>query len=188
MSERTKESQKQENQKVKNQKSESQSNAVCTKTKEADAQQLEYQQLEHQQLEEQALAHQQSEEQMLEYQPSSRFLIAGYDSDRQRQMELLYEILGPVFFGEKRAETEQELEQYFRQNYSIDVKHDFYEGDEHYDEYLEAQQAIAEGMSIYGGSIAFEDSALAKLADRIWQDMEKQENGGFRRINTALEE
>lgn len=163
MSERTKESQKQENQKVKNQKSESQSNAVCTKTKEADAQQL-------------------------EYQPSSRFLIAGYDSDRQRQMELLYEILGPVFFGEKRAETEQELEQYFRQNYSIDVKHDFYEGDEHYDEYLEAQQAIAEGMSIYGGSIAFEDSALAKLADRIWQDMEKQENGGFRRINTALEE
>lgn len=163
MSERTKESRKQENQKVKNQKSESQSNAVCTKTKEADAQQL-------------------------EYQPSSRFLIAGYDSDRQRQMELLYEILGPVFFGEKRAETEQELEQYFRQNYSIDVKHDFYEGDEHYDEYLEAQQAIAEGMSIYGGSIAFEDSALAKLADRIWQDMEKQENGGFRRINTALEE
>lgn len=163
MSERTKESQKQENQKVKNQKSESQSNAVCTKTKEADTQQL-------------------------EYQPSSRFLIAGYDSDRQRQMELLYEILGPVFFGEKRAETEQELEQYFRQNYSIDVKHDFYEGDEHYDEYLEAQQAIAEGMSIYGGSIAFEDSALAKLADRIWRDMEKQENGGFRRINTALEE
>lgn len=163
MSERTKESQKQENQKVKNQKSESQSNAVCTKTKEADTQQL-------------------------EYQPSSRFLIAGYDSDRQRQMELLYEILGPVFFGEKRAETEQELEQYFRQNYSIDVKHDFYEGDEHYDEYLEAQQAIAEGMSIYGGSIAFEDSALAKLADRIWRDMEKQENGRFRRINTALEE
>lgn len=163
MSERTKESQKQENQKVKNQKSESQSNAVCTKTKEADAQQL-------------------------EYQPSSRFLIAGYDSGRQRQMELLYEILGPVFFGEKRAETEQELDQYFRQNYSIDVKHDFYEGDEHYDEYLEAQQAIAEGMSIYGGSIAFEDSALAKLADRIWQNMEKQENGGFRRINTALEE
>ncbi len=163
MSERTKESQKQENQKVKNQKSESQSNAVCTKTKEADTQQL-------------------------EYQPSSRFLIAGYDSDRQRQMELLYEILGPVFFGEKRAETEQELEQYFRQNYSIDVKHDFYEGDEHYDEYLEAQQAIAEGMSIYGGSIAFEDSALAKLADRIWRDMEKKENGGFRRINTALEE
>lgn len=163
MSERTKESQKQENQKVKNQKSESQSNAVCTKTKEADAQQL-------------------------EYQPSSRFLIAGYDSDRQRQMELLYEILGPVFFGEKRAETEQELDQYFRQNYSIDVKHDFYEGDEHYDEYLEAQQAIAEGMSIYGGSIAFEDSALAKLADRIWRDMEKKENGGFRRINTALEE
>lgn len=120
--------------------------------------------------------------------PSSQFLIARYDSGRQRQMELLYEILGPVFFGEKRAETEQELEQYFRQNYSIDVKHDFYEGDEHYDEYLEAQQAIAEGMSIYGGSIAFEDSALAKLADRIWRDMEKKENGGFRRINTALEE
>ena len=101
---------------------------------------------------------------------------------------MLCEVLGPVFFGEKRAETEQELEQYFIQNYSIDVKHDFYEGDEHYDEYIEAQQAIAEGMSIYGGSIAFEDSALAKLADRIWQDMEDREDGGFRRINTALEE
>ena len=126
--------------------------------------------------------------QQSEFQPSSRFLIARDESDRQRQMEVLCEVLGPVFFGEKRAETEQELEQYFIQNYSIDVKHDFYEGDEHYDEYIEAQQAIAEGMSIYGGSIAFEDSALAKLADRIWQDMEDREDGGFRRINTALEE
>ena len=40
------------------------------------------------------------------------------------------------------------------------------EGDEHYEEYLEAQQAIAEGMSIYGGEIAFDDSVLAELAEQ----------------------
>lgn len=163
MSERLKERKKNKEQKITGQRRQNQNNSVCTNIQETGMQQS-------------------------EFQPSSRFLIARDESDRQRQMEVLCEVLGPVFFGEKRAETEQELEQYFIQNYSIDVKHDFYEGDEHYDEYIEAQQAIAEGMSIYGGSIAFEDSALAKLADRIWQDMEDREDGGFRRINTALEE
>lgn len=120
--------------------------------------------------------------------PSSSFLIAQSDCARQRQMEFLYRELGPVFFGERRAATQQELEQLFWRCYSIDVKNDFYEGDEHYEEYLEAQQAIAEGMSIYGGSIAFADSALAQLAERLWRDWEKQDRRGFRRINTALEE
>ena len=70
----------------------------------------------------------------------------------------------------------------------IDVEHDFYEGDEHYEEYLEAQQAIAEGMSIYSGSIAFEENAMAEYAERLWEDMEQMDQKRFRRINTMLEE
>lgn len=85
----------------------------------------------------------------------SPYLIACDDRERERRKEWLYEILGPVFFGEKEAADAEELRQLFQEKYGIDVQHDFVEGDEHYDEYLEAQQAIAEGMSIYGGEISF---------------------------------
>ena len=119
--------------------------------------------------------------------PSSYFLLAEDEQTAQRQKDLLYEVLAPVFFGKKEAESEEELAAFFRERYGIDVRNDFYEGDEHYDEYLEAQQAIAEGMSIYGGKIAFEEGTLADLAEQIWEDME-EEDKGFRRINTMLEE
>ncbi len=118
----------------------------------------------------------------------SAFLVAQDEAVREQQKELLYEMLGPVFFGEKQADSEPELEQLFGDRYGIDVKHDFYEGDDHYEEYLEAQQAIAEGMSIYGGRIGFSDNALAELAEQLWESMEKKNGGRFRRINTMLEE
>ena len=120
--------------------------------------------------------------------PASRYLLAEDGQIEERQKELLYEVLGPVFFGKKEAESEEELAAFFREQYGIDVQNDFYEGDEHYEEYLEAQQAIAEGMSIYGGSIAFGDGTLAELAEQIWENMETEEESGFRRINTMLEE
>ncbi len=119
--------------------------------------------------------------------PSSGYLLAKDDRMVQRQKELLYEVLGPVFFGEKEAESEEELAAFFREQYGIDVRNDFYEGDEHYEEYREAQQAIAEGLSIYGGRISFGNETLADLAEQIWEDME-EDGGGFRRINTMLEE
>ena len=96
----------------------------------------------------------------------SPYLIACDEQERERRKEWLYEILGPVFFGEKEAADAEELKQMFQEKYGIDVQHDFVEGDEHYDEYLEAQQAIAEGMSIYGGEIGFGDSTLAELAEQ----------------------
>ncbi len=120
--------------------------------------------------------------------PTSRFLLAENEEAVKRQKELLYEVLGSVFFGKKEAGSEEELAAFFREQYGIDVRNDFYEGDEHYEEYREAQQAIAEGMSIYGGSIAFEEESLAELAEQIWKDMEEEEGKGFRRINTMLEE
>ena len=120
--------------------------------------------------------------------PASRFLLAENEEAVKRQKELLYEVLGSVFFGKKEAGSEEELAAFFREQYGIDVRNDFYEGDEHYEEYREAQQAIAEGMSIYGGSIAFEEESLAELAEQIWKDMEEEEGKGFRRINTMLEE
>ena len=118
--------------------------------------------------------------------PASAYLIATTDQEEQQQKELLYRVLGPVFFGKKKAENTEELASLFRLRYGIDVAHDFYEGDEHYEEFLEAQQAIAEGMTIYGGEIAFQECAMAELAEAIWKDLE--EKGGFRRINTMLEE
>lgn len=118
----------------------------------------------------------------------SPYLIACDEQERERRKEWLYEILGPVFFGEKEAADAEELRQLFQEKYGIDVQHDFVEGDEHYDEYLEAQQAIAEGMSIYGGEISFGDSTLAELAERVWACMEEKDRSGFRRINTMLEE
>ena len=119
---------------------------------------------------------------------SSSYLIACDETERERQKELLYKVMGPVFFGQKAAENDSELAELFRSRYGIDVQRDFYEGDEHYEEYLEAQQAIAEGMSIYGGEIAFDDSVLAELAERVWDIMEEKDRQGFRRINTMLEE
>ena len=120
--------------------------------------------------------------------PSSTYLIARNDQLAERQKELLCEVLGPVFFGVKEAGSEEELAAFFRDQYGIDVYDDFYEGDEHYEEYQEARQAIAEGMSIYGGRIAFEDGTLAALAEQLWTDMEESRGYGFRRINTMLEE
>lgn len=119
---------------------------------------------------------------------SSKYLIARDELQEERRKELLYRILGPVFFGKKEAESWQELVELFRRRYGIDVEHDFFEGDEHYEEYMEARQAIAEGMSIYSGSIAFEDSILAEYAERLWEDLEQMDKGRFRRINTMLEE
>lgn len=120
--------------------------------------------------------------------PSSYYLIARKDSTQEYQKELLYRVLGPVFFGEKAAGNLEELIEFFRERYGIDVREDFCEGDEHYEEYQEAQQAIAEGMSIYGGSIVFEETVLAEMAESVWAKMEKEKEARFRRINTMLEE
>jgi hypothetical protein len=119
---------------------------------------------------------------------SSNYLIARDEKEEERRKELLYQVLGPVFFGKKEAESWQELITLFQRCYGIDVEHDFYEGDDHYEEYLEARQAIADGMGIYSGSIAFEENTLAEYAEKLWDNMEKIEKGKFRRINTMLEE
>ena len=118
----------------------------------------------------------------------SGYLIARDGKLETYQKELLYELLGPVFFGKKEAETEEELASFFRSHYGIDVYGDFCEGDEHYEDYQEAQQAIAEGLTVYGGSIDFAETALADLAEQLWGRMESQEKKSFRRINTLLEE
>lgn len=121
-------------------------------------------------------------------QPVSEYLIACRESTKEEQKELLYRILGPVFFGKKAARTDAELIRLFQEKYGIDVVNDFYEGDDHYEEYLEAQNAIAEGYSIYGGSITFADGGVADLAEQIWGRMEQEKKHEFRRINTMLEE
>lgn len=120
--------------------------------------------------------------------PASAYLIASDELEEEQQKELLYELLGPVFFGRKDAADEAELAGLFARLYGIDVDGDFLEGDAHYEEYQEARQAIAEGMSIYGGEIEFEETGLARLAERVWEDLERLRAGGFRRINTMLEE
>ncbi|MCD8105721.1 MAG: hypothetical protein LUF35_12170 [Lachnospiraceae bacterium] len=121
--------------------------------------------------------------------PVSSYLVAcEEDKLIEYQKQLLFEVLGPVFFGKKQAGSREELAELFRIRYGIDVQKDFCEGDDHFEEYREAQQAIAEGMSIYGGQIAFGDSVLAELAGLIWEDLEKQDGRRFRRINTMLEE
>ncbi len=121
--------------------------------------------------------------------PASSYLLACREEElREYQKQLLYEILGPVFFGRKQAGTLEELQDLFRRQYGIDVQKDFYDGDEHYEEYMEAKQALNDGLSIYSGQIAFKDTCLADYAGEIWEDMEREEKGKFRRINTLLEE
>ena len=61
----------------------------------------------------------------------SPYLIACDEQERERRKEWLYEILGPVFFGEKEAADAEELRQLFQEKYGIDVQHDFVEGNEH---------------------------------------------------------
>ena len=118
----------------------------------------------------------------------SGYLIARSGQGKKDQKDLFYELLAPVFFGEKEAETESELADFFSRQYGIDVYGDFCEGDAHYEEYREARQALAEGMAVYGGRIDFDENALAELAEKIWTEMEQKTEGGFRRINTLLEE
>lgn len=120
--------------------------------------------------------------------PSSGYLIAQGEGTEEEQKELLYRVLGPVFFGKRAAGNLTELAELFREKYGIDVFEDFCEGDEHYEEYYEAQQAIAEGMSIYDGAIPFRECQIAELAEQIWGSMEEEETRKFRRINTMLEE
>ncbi|MCC8018040.1 MAG: hypothetical protein LIO39_05475 [Lachnospiraceae bacterium] len=121
--------------------------------------------------------------------PASGYLVACDENALvECQKQLLYDVLSPVFFGKKKAGSREELVELFQTRYGIDVREDFCEGDEHYEEYWEAQQALAEGMAIYGGEIAFGDSALAELAGMIWEGLEKQDGHKFRRINTMLEE
>ena len=118
----------------------------------------------------------------------SDYLIAQTAQTEECRKELLYEVLGPLFFGRRKAGNEEELAAFFIHRYGIDVHGDFCEGDEHYEDYLEAQQAIAEGLVVYGGRIAFDENSLAELAEKLWSSMEQIEKSGFRRINTLLEE
>ena len=120
--------------------------------------------------------------------PSSGYLIARDEGTREAQKELLYRVLGPVFFGKRAAGNLAELAELFREKYGIDVLEDFCEGDEHYEEYREAQQAISEGLSIYDGKIPFRECGVAELADQVWGSMEEDGKEKFRRINTMLEE
>ena len=120
--------------------------------------------------------------------PESSYLIARGEETQEQQKELLYRVLGPVFFGKKAAGNLAELVELFREKYGIDVLEDFCEGDEHYEEYCEAQEAIAEGLSIYDGAIPFQECGVAELAEQVWGSMEEDEKGKFRRINTMLEE
>lgn len=120
--------------------------------------------------------------------PASSYLIARDEAAEEQRRRLLCDMLGPVFFGEREAGTYEELDALFAKRYGIDVRSDFCEGDEHYEEYQEAHQAIAEGLAIYGGAISFGDGALARLAEQLWQNVEEQEKGHFKRINTMLEE
>lgn len=119
---------------------------------------------------------------------ASSYLIARDEQQEEKRKELLYRVLGPVFFGKKEAESWQELRELFQRRYGIDVDSDFFEGDEHYEEYVEAQQAIAEGMAIYSGSISFDEETLAEYAEQLWDDLEQMDQKRFRRINTMLEE
>ncbi len=118
----------------------------------------------------------------------SGYLLARDARLEECEKDILYELLGPVFFGKKAAETEEELAAFFDEQYGIDVRGDFCEGDEHYEDYREAQQAIAEGMVVYGGSIEFDENVLAELAEQLWDRMEQQRENSFRKINTLLEE
>ena len=45
---------------------------------------------------------------------SSSYLIACDEKERERQKELLYRVMGPVFFGQKAAENDAELAELFR--------------------------------------------------------------------------
>ena len=118
----------------------------------------------------------------------SGYLIAGDGRIEDLKKEVLYQLLGPVFFGDTVFHSEKELIHFFKEQYGIDVQKDFYEGDAHYEEYAEAKEAIAEGMMVYGGHISFQETALAELAEQIWNRLEKEGETGFRRINTLLEE
>lgn len=121
--------------------------------------------------------------------PVSDYLVACEEGELiEYQKQLLFDVLGPVFFGKKQAGNREELAQLFCVRYGIDVQKDFCEGDEHFEEFREAQEAIAEGLCIYGGQIAFGDCVLAEIAGTIWEDLEKQDKHKFRRINTMLEE
>lgn len=121
--------------------------------------------------------------------PASDYLVACEEGELiEYQKQLLFDVLGPVFFGKKQAGNREELAQLFCARYGIDVQKDFCEGDEHFEEFREAQEAIAEGLCIYGGQIAFGDCVLAEIAGTIWEDLEKLDKHKFRRINTMLEE
>ncbi|MCD8335726.1 MAG: hypothetical protein LUD18_00340 [Lachnospiraceae bacterium] len=121
--------------------------------------------------------------------PASDYLVACEEGELiEYQKQLLFDVLGPVFFGRKQAGSREELAQLFGVRYGIDVQKDFCEGDEHFEEFREAQEAIAEGMCIYGGQIVFGDCVLAEIAGTIWENLEKQDKHKFRRINTMLEE
>lgn len=48
---------------------------------------------------------------------SSSYLIACDETERERQKELLYKVMGPVFFGQKAAENDSELAELFRSRY-----------------------------------------------------------------------
>lgn len=112
---------------------------------------------------------------------SSSFILAKHSKMNEKQKEALLNYIENTFFGEKvltPKSTEAEIQKLFEEDW------DFRDEDTQ----QKVREALAEGRSVYGGGINYEECEYnyAGIFEEIWQIMKENGDGDFITIDGDL--
>lgn len=118
---------------------------------------------------------------------SSSFLIARRDELTEKQKEQILDFAKKLM-GEKVASTEEELKEFFEENYYAQFDDDGNPTPDSCDieEYQKALEAIRNGLSLYSGYVSFEgDDEISVVYEDLFEALEDGDN--YVDIDTSLD-
>lgn len=118
---------------------------------------------------------------------SSSFILGLKDNLTEEQKNMILEYALDTFFGHKVASTKEELDEFYKSYYDVDVSNpNWREEDDYYaDDYDTALEAINAGKTIRLGRVDYEDAdwQLSHMYQDLWKQMDKD---AFTGIDTDL--
>ena len=112
---------------------------------------------------------------------SSSFIIARRDEFTPEEKEIIVKFAEKVLLGGEKAlspkSTEEDIQNFIDENY-IEKKSE--EG---------IRQALKDGLSVYGGTVSFDESAydVAAHFEELWDELKGAMGDEFRGIDTSLD-
>ena len=125
---------------------------------------------------------------------SSSFIIAKKKELSEKQKQAIIDYIKENCFGNKIAETKEQLDKYFLDTYGEDYSKCTMENKEEYSEkykyseYIKSLEAISKGLAVYEGNVCFEcEDNYAPFLQGFWDAIEKADEKTFIQRDTDLE-